>query len=105
MILEFYNTFGWISKPLPFRKRKRIMDPSGNPEKRKEQVIKKTMPKKLKRSLLLLLYLFHWRTLIWYVQWPYYEIRYWIKHRSRNKDEDSLQVNQKSDSGSSMNSG
>jgi hypothetical protein len=22
MILEFYNTFGWISKPLPFRKRK-----------------------------------------------------------------------------------
>ena len=63
----------------------------GNPEKRKEQVIKKTMPKKLKRSLLLLLYLFHWRTLIWYVQWPYYEIRYWIKHRSRNKDEDSLQ--------------
>jgi len=61
-----------------------------NPEKRKEQVIKKTMPKKLKKSLLLLLYLFHWRTLIWYVQWPYYEIRYWIKHRSRNKDEDSL---------------
>ena len=43
----------------------------------------------LKKSLLLLLYLFHWRTLIWYVQWPYYEIRYWIKHRSRNKDEDS----------------
>jgi len=35
-----------------------------NPEKRKEQVIKKMMPKKLKRSLLLLLYLFHWRTLI-----------------------------------------
>ena len=63
----------------------------GNPEKRKEQVIKKTMPKKLKKSLLLLLYLFHWRTLIWYVQWPYYEIRYWIKHRSRNKNEDSLQ--------------
>ena len=63
----------------------------GNPEKRKEQVIKKTMPKKLKKSLLLLLYLFHWRTLIWYVQWPYYEIRYWIKHHSRNKDEDSLQ--------------
>ena len=62
----------------------------GNPEKRKEQVIKKTMPKKLKKSLLLLLYLFHWRTLIWYVQWPYYEIRYWIMHRSRNKDEDSL---------------
>ena len=63
----------------------------GNPEKRKEQVIKKTMPKKLKKSLLLLLYLFHWRTLIWYVQWPYYEIRYWIKHRSRDKDEDSWQ--------------
>ncbi|MEC7684172.1 MAG: hypothetical protein VYC88_10065 [SAR324 cluster bacterium] len=49
------------------------------------------MPKKLKKSLLLLLYLFHWRTLIWYVQWPYYEIRYWIKHRSRDKDEDSWQ--------------
>ena len=49
------------------------------------------MPKKLKKSLLLLLYLFHWRTLIWYVQWPYYEIRYWIKHRSRDIDEDSLQ--------------
>ena len=49
------------------------------------------MSKKLKRSLLLLLYLFHWRTLIWYVQWPYYEIRYWIKHRSRDIDEDSLQ--------------
>ena len=49
------------------------------------------MPKKLKRSLLILLYLFHWRTLIWYVQWTYYEIRYWIKHHSRNKDEDSLQ--------------
>ena len=49
------------------------------------------MPKKLKKSLLILLYLFHWRTLIWYVQWPYYEIRYWIKHRSRDKDEDSLQ--------------
>ena len=46
---------------------------------------------KLKKSLLLLLYLFHWRTLIWYVQWPFYEIRYWIKHHSRNKDEDSLQ--------------
>ena len=49
------------------------------------------MPKKLKRSLLILLYLFHWRTLIWYVQWHYYEFRYWIMHRSRNKDEDSLQ--------------
>jgi len=67
----------------------------GNPEKRKEQVIKKTMPKKLKRSLLLLLYLFHWRTLIWYVQWPYYEIRYWIKHHSRDKDEESLQDERK----------
>ena len=51
----------------------------------------KTMPKKLKRPLLILLYLFHWRTLIWYVQWPYYEIRYWIKHHSRDKDEESLQ--------------
>ena len=67
----------------------------GNPEKRKEQVIKKTMPKKLKKSLLLLLYLFHWRTLIWYVQWPYYEIRYWIKHLLRNKNENSLQSEQK----------
>ena len=63
----------------------------GNPEKRKEQVIKKKMPKKLKKSLLLLFYLFHWRTLIWYVQWPYYEIRYWVKHRSRDKNEESLQ--------------
>ncbi len=67
----------------------------GNPEKRKEQVIKKTMPKKLRMSLLLLLYLFHWRTLICYVQWPYYEIRYWVKHRSSDKDEESLQYEPK----------
>ena len=35
--------------------------------------------KRLKRWMRLLIVFLHWRTLLFYLQWPYYEIRYQIR--------------------------
>ncbi|MAA91377.1 MAG: hypothetical protein CL914_14475 [Deltaproteobacteria bacterium] len=55
-----------------------------------DQLLKRKMLKKIKRYFRLLFYLFHWRTLIWVIQWPYYELRYQIKVRKGNLKDLSL---------------
>ena len=49
-------------------------------------IFEKYMLKQMKRNLRLLMYLFHWRTLLWYCQWPYYEIRYQMRIRKENAE-------------------
>ncbi len=51
--------------------------------------LKKENVEKIKRYFVFFLP-FHWRTLIWVIQWPYYELRYQIKVRKGNLKDLSL---------------